>query len=95
MTRIVEQADAQLEGLEQIPASYDEIADYAEAKATTVVTAARNVNGAIEVELTGRTWRDLRLSVYTELDRELVRSETPLPAFAGTTTVAVAQSALT
>ncbi|MFD9669215.1 hypothetical protein ACFWAY_47965 [Rhodococcus sp. NPDC059968] len=92
MTRIIEQADSQLRGLEQIPASYDEIADYAEAHANTEVVGARSSSGTITVDLTGRSWRDLRLSVYDDIDGVLVRSESPLPAFDGTTTVTVEPS---
>lgn len=86
---ILDRSEQRLKGTEQIPASYDEIADYAEARAGTRMNAARAGENEVEVRLSGRSSRSLQLSVYNEADGELVRTETEVPAFEHQTTIRV------
>lgn len=86
-TELLDRAERRLGNVEQIPASYDEIADYAEARAGTRIVDARANSDHVRVELAGATPRTLRLSVYDEVDGELVRSECEIAPFEGTATV--------
>jgi hypothetical protein len=87
---ILDAAEKRLSDLEYIPASYDAIAAYARARAGTQLTAARRSgSGGVELELEGSSPVPLRISVYDEADRALVRREHELPPFEGATTAVV------
>ncbi len=87
MAAMLDATAERLASIEQIPTSYDEVADYAEAHANTTVASSEIRDGHLSTRLTGRSWRQLALSVYTERDGALVREETVIPAFENEVTV--------
>lgn len=88
-TEVLDRSEKRLSGLEQIPASYDEIADYAEARSGTRVNNAQATDEGVAVSLSGSSVRSLQLSVFTEADDELHRDSVEVPPFDGHTTVSV------
>jgi hypothetical protein len=92
-TDVLDRADARLAGVEQIPVSYDEVAEYARAKAGTRLTGARRDGDRLALTLQGSSDRSLRLSVFDEHDGELVRREAEVGPFEGESSVDVALSA--
>lgn len=92
-TEILDRADARLQGVEQIPVSYDEIAEYAEAKAGTRLTGATRDGDRLRLTIEGASTRPLNLSVFDEEDGALARREVPVEPFEGQTAVDAAMSA--
>ena len=86
---LLDRADRRLADVEQIPASYDEIAGYASARAGTRIVSARRGDDRIEIGLAGVSRRSLNLSVFDERDGELVRREAEIPCFDSECTVEV------
>jgi hypothetical protein len=78
---ILSRADKLLGGLEQVPASYEEIARYTEARAGTRLRYVKRTGGGIEAHLAGSSRVALRLSVFDEEDGHTVRREHEIPAF--------------
>jgi hypothetical protein len=75
--------------LDQEPASYTEIAQYAEARSGTELGDVHRTARSLRCALRGNSGLELRLSVFNELDGMLARSEHRVPAFDGQTVVKI------
>jgi hypothetical protein len=81
--RLLDDADRRLRGIEQLPASYEHVARYAEARSGTELVDVQRVAGELRCVMQGRSSTPLTLSVFDESDGFLVRTEQAVPAFEG------------
>ena len=86
---LLDLTDRKLRFTETIPASYDHIARYAEARSATTAAAANVRDDRVLFRLEGRSSQELRLSVFRETDGGLLRTEQPVEPFEKSCEVAV------